>query len=340
MRTYDPKKRYGGTGRAFGGGGRGADGEGGGKYRKNDVIDLLCGAGMEKQEWLKETETYLKSLQNEDGSFSFWQSSNQSNVMTTCYAALSLKAIGCEDKEVFEKAREYVLSLRNEDGSFGWANFNSKGSTDRLFGAIMTLKAVGHDEKRVFQECREYIESIENLDGGFGSMKGGISDIENTNMALLTLKAAGTQKKDMPASKKYVMSLKNGRDGGFDYNEVTHGSNVIRTSYAMLALHAVDCEVPEDSKEYIRRLERQDGFGWNEDYDPNNVFQLYHAVLGLFASGERDLPIEYEDYAKKLKNADGSFGWSASDRKSNVKNAFHAIMTIKAVHASRRAHGK
>lgn len=336
MRTYNPKKRYGGTGRAFGGNGGAKN-----KSRENDVMDLLCGAGMEKQEWLKETENYLKSLQNGDGSFGTSRiHKNQSNVMTTCYAVLSLKAIGCEDAKVFEKAKEYILSLRNEDdGSFGWANANSKGSVDRLFGAITTLRAIGYTNGRVLTECREYIESIENLDGGFGSMKGGTSDIENTSQALLTMKMAGAQKKDMPASRKYIMSLKNG-DGGFSFNEFTSGSNVIRTSHAMVSLHALGSPVPDDAKDYIYRLEGPDGFGWNADYDPNNTFQLYHAVLGLFAAGERDLPVEYGDYAKKLKNADGGFGWSASDRTSNVKNTYHAIMAIKTVHASRRAHGK
>ncbi len=331
MRTYNPKKRYGGSGRAFS---RDKSPPSG-----NDAIDLFCGAGMEKQEWLKETEKYLKSLQNEDGSFGFWQSSNQSNVMFTCYAVLSLKAIGCDDKDVFDKAKDYILSLRNEDGSFGWASFNSKGSVDRIFSAITALRAAGYDDQKVFAECREYIESIENLDGGFGSMKGGASDIENTSHALLTLKAAGTQKKDMPASKKYAMSLKNG-DGGFGFNELTKGSNVIRTSHAIVALHTLGSPAPDDAKEYIYRLERPDGFGWNADYDPNNVLQLYHAVLGLFAAGERDLPAEYGDYAKRLRNADGGFGWSASDRKSNVKNTFHAIMAIKAVRLSRKARRK
>ncbi len=332
MMTYNPKKRHGGSGKFF---------DGKGKSPENDVIDLLCGAGMEKSEWLRETEKYLKSLQNDDGSFGTSRVyKNHSNVMTTCYAVLSLKAIGCEDAKVFEKAKEYILSLRNEDdGSFGWANSSSKGSVDRLFGAITALRAIGYTDGRVLTECREYIESIENLDGGFGSMKGGISDIENTTQALLTLKAAGAQKKDMPASKKYILSLKNG-DGGFSFSEFASGSNVIRTSYAILAMHALGSPAPEDTKDYIYRLEGPDGFGWNAEYDPNNAFQLYHAVLGLFAAGERDLPIEYAEYAKKLKNADGGFGWSASDRKSNVKNTFHAIMAIKAVDISRKAKKK
>lgn len=301
MRTYNPKKRHGGT--AFF------------RAEKNDVVKLLCGeVTTDKDPFFSDTEKYLKSFQREDGSFGH-------DVEDTAQAVLSLKAIGCEDEEVFERAQEYLVGLENAEGSFG----RHIGTVDETAWVILALRATGYYGGRLDKPCN-FIKGLQNPDGGFGLLKGDSSDLKHTALVLIGLRAAGTPESDMPAAKDYVLKLKQD-NGGFAYNEAHKDSNTVRTSYGVLALLAMDGSpelIPAETKDHIRK-----------NGQVASILDIYSKVTCRFGIGDK-ISEEYADFATKLKNADGGFGWSASDRKSNIMNTFYGVMTLKTVSRGRK----
>lgn len=316
MRTYDQKKRYGVDGASF--------------RADSEIMEFLCGESPLRME---DTGDYLKSLQNDDGSFKWASDSSNHTMDMTSYAILALKALGCEDRQVFERAEEYLLERRNKDGSFGLFPEDGVGSETLKMTchALLALRAAGCAEREVFNKARGYVETLKNPDGGFGVEKGAPSDIESTCWALLSLKAAGTPDDEMPDSREYVMSLKND-DGGFGFSKTTRGilysmrsNDLENTVYAAMCLRTIGPaeQIPEDSKKYLLDGLEKDGCA--------PMRRTYHAVLGLVAAGDSGLLSRHVDYARKLKLSDGSFRWdSTDDKKGNVTNTFCGVMTLKA----------
>ncbi|NLU49166.1 MAG: hypothetical protein GXX09_01975 [Syntrophomonadaceae bacterium] len=188
---------------------------------------------------------------------------------------------------------EKITSFQQPGGEFLQPAQGEKGMINAHMWSCLALASAG---KKVpnSQKAREWLLARQNEDGGFGWLEGGLSDTDDTGVALQTLVLLGEDPKTSPAIKKALNYLQGCReqDGGFNSGDAWKitGANAASDAWVLQGLIAVG-ENPQSTK-----------------WSMNGRNAISHLV--------------------SLQNSDGSFNWKAGTPSSLVTMTAYAIMAL------------
>lgn len=220
---------------------------------------------------------------------------------TTDYARTLIAFTAADRGSVYQEVdlAEKILSWQLPHGQFAQQDLGEEGLLSTQVWSVLALVAA---EKEIPYQDKvlNWLVSQQNTDGGFGWAVGGVSDPDDTGIALSAFAALGLSK-DEPVIQKAFQYLKQqqNEDGGFGWTD--QKTNTATDSWVIQGLSAmgedpagVNWQVQGISPlAHLYSLQNSDGsFQWVSGLDSSPVLMTAYAVLAL--SG-KSLPVNLKD---------------------------------------------
>jgi len=270
------------------------------------------------QEWRQQVIEYVEKCHLEDGGYFFAQVA-PSNCRDTYFAIGSLRLLGIRPPEISETVRFVVQQSRVSTGL---------GLLFGVFFITESLRQLGCSVGWLSEEYAPWILRLQDGSGGFGHgvcLIDVFSELENTYMAVKTLKALGITRWNERKAVDFVLSYMNS-DGGFGEGGC---SNLMSTYYAaeILTLIGHGLRGITGLARYLREVERN----WDKLYFLDQVFFLISAQSRL---GQKPLfPEAVCDFVLQCQRTNGGFARARPIGISTLESTYHALAILSHINA-------
>jgi hypothetical protein len=158
-------------------------------------------------------------------------------------SALSILALTNGGEALPDGALSGLLKARLDDGSFAFNGDTTPGAGDSNTTALVVLALVAAGDTQELEPSLGYFKAVQNEDSGWTYQKpssfGEATDTNSTALVMLALDAAGEDLLAWGDPAKALAGLQQA-SGGFAYNGVTPGENLLATVEAVPALAGAD----------------------------------------------------------------------------------------------------
>lgn len=270
------------------------------------------------REWRQQVIEYVEKCHLEDGGYFFAQVA-PSNCRDTYFATESLRLLDTRPRNLSETVGFLVKQSKMNRG---WGF---------LFGAFFITQSLRQLGCSVGWLSEEYAPRILRLQDGSGGFGRGVclidvfSELENTYMAVKTVKALGITQWNERKAVDFVLSYVN-RDGGF--GEEGH-SNLMSTYYAAEILTLIGHGLREITglARYLREVERN----WDKLYFLDQIFFLISAQSRL---GQKPLsPEAICDFVLQCQRRNGGFARARPIGISTLEFTYYALAILSHIDA-------
>jgi hypothetical protein len=216
-------------------------------------------------------------------------------------------------------ALDWLLTNQQDDGGFT-AGFTEGSDLGATVEVILAAVAAGDDPRLWEPSPQDYLRSqVES---------GAVTDAASWSRVILGLVALGENPRDIGGvdAVAELLAAQDTETGQF-------GASIYAHAYALLALHNIGVELPQDAVELL--LETQTGDGaWpmnaGDDVDTNTTAL---AVQALVAAGEEAAAQEALPYFQAMQNADGGFPWQKPSDYGTDTDANSTAVVVQALDA-------